>query len=468
MTFAPDRDRLFPVDPATRSRARDLYASVADLPIISPHGHVDPRILVEDSAFDNAADLLIRDDHYVTRLMHSAGIGLERLGVSPHDGMAARPREVWRTFSENWDLYTGTASGYWLRSILAEQFGLSEHPSSANADAVFDEIGARLAEPSFRPRALFRTYGIELLATTDDPMDDLAPHAMLAADPAFGGRVVPTFRPDAYLAPTSPGWAERVSRLSEWNGTRDTDYAGYLSALEGRRAYFIQHGAVSADHGVAQPRAIELDASDAARLFEKAHAGTITTDEASVFSAHMLFEMARMSTRDGLVMTVHPGVFRNHDHETFTRFGPDSGHDIPVATEYVNALRPLLNRFGNTPDFHLVLFSVDETTYSREIAPLAGYYPAVFIGAPWWFLDAPDAGLRFRAAVTETAGFSRGSGFIDDTRAFMSIPVRHDMSRRLDAAFLARLVGEGRIDQSQAERTIVDLVDAQPRRVFKL
>jgi glucuronate isomerase len=468
MTLAPDVDRLFPIDPATRSRARDLYASVADLPIISPHGHVDPRILTDDVPFDNATDLLIRGDHYVTRLMHSAGVGLERLGVPPRDGAVAAPREVWRTFSENWGLYAGTASGYWLRSILADQFGVSEHPSRSNSDAVFDLIGARLAEPSFRPRALFDSYRIEVLATTDDPMDDLAAHAALAADPSFTGRVLPTFRPDAYLTPTSPGWAERVSRLAAWNGTRDTDYAGYLAALEGRRAYFIDNGAVSADHGVPQPRAVELEASDAARLFAKAHAGTITPDEASAFSAHMLFEMARMSSRDGLVMTVHPGVFRNHDQETFTRFGPDSGHDIPVATEFVNSLHPLLSRFGNTPGFHLVLFSVDETAYSREIAPLAGYYPAVFIGAPWWFLDAPDAGLRFRAAVTETAGFSRGSGFIDDTRAFMSIPVRHDMSRRLDAAFLARLVGEGRIDQSEAEEIIVDLVDAQPRRVFKL
>lgn len=468
MTLAIDQDRLFPVDPATRSRARDLYARVADLPIISPHSHVDPRILTDDVPFDNAADLLIRGDHYVTRLMHSAGIGLEQLGVQPRDGGVAAPREVWRTFSENWGLYAGTASGYWLRSILAEQFGVDEHPSGSNSDAVFDQIGSRLAQPSFRPRALFRAYGIEVLATTDDPMDDLAAHVALAADPTFTGRVLPTFRPDAYLAPTAPGWAERISRLAAWNGTRDTDYAGYLSALEGRRAYFIERGAVSADHGVPQPKAIQLEPADAARLFAKAHAGTMSTDEASAFSAHMLFEMARMSTRDGLVMTVHPGVFRNHDHETFTRFGPDSGHDIPVATEFVHSLRPLLSRFGNTPGFHLVLFSVDETAYSREIAPLAGYYPAVFIGAPWWFLDAPDAGLRFRAAVTETAGFSRGSGFIDDTRAFMSIPVRHDMSRRLDAAFLARLVGEGRIDQSEAERIIVDLVDAQPRRVFKL
>jgi glucuronate isomerase len=468
MTLANDPDRLFPVDPATRARARDLYASVSALPILSPHGHVDPRILLDDVPFDNAADLLIRHDHYVTRLMHSAGIGLERLGLPSADAATATPREVWRTFSEHWSLYAGTASGYWLRSILADQFALTEQPSASNSDEVFDHIGARLADPSFRPRRLFRDFGIEVLATTDDPMDDLASHSALAADPTFAGRVIPTFRPDAYLTPASPGWAERISRLTAWHGSRDTDYAGYLSALEARRAYFIERGAVSADHGMLQPEAIEMDASDAARLFAKAHAGSLTHEEATAFSAHMLFEMARMSTRDGLVMTIHPGIFRNHDDGTSARFGPDSGHDIPVATEYVKSLRPLLRRFGNTPGFHLVLFSVDETAYSREIAPLAGYYPAVFIGAPWWFLDAPDAALRFRSAVTETAGFSRGSGFIDDTRAFLSIPARHDMSRRLEASFLARLVGEGRIDQSDAERIIVDLVDAQPRRVFKL
>ncbi|NRG43071.1 glucuronate isomerase [Rathayibacter sp. VKM Ac-2835] len=467
MQLSPDPDRLLPVDPRTRAIARDLYDRVAALPILSPHGHVDPRILVDDIPFDDASQLFIRYDHYVTRLMHAAGVGLDELGI-PGNGTIAHPREVWRTFSRHWPLYAGTASGFWLQNILAEQFGITEHPAPHNADRIFDLITAALTTPEFRPRALFDAFGIEVMATTDDPMDDLSSHAALAADPTFRGRVLPTFRPDAYLDPAAPGWAERIARLADWNGSADSSYAGYLNALEGRRRYFLEHGAVSADHGMLQPLTVELEGPDAAALFERALSGGLGTADARIFAGHMLLQMARMSTEDGLVMTVHPGVLRNHDTATFERYGPDTGHDIPVATSYVENLRPLLQRYGNTKDFHLVLFSIDETIYSREIAPLAGYYPSVFIGAPWWFLDAPDAILRFRAATTETAGFSRGSGFIDDTRAFLSIPARHDMARRLDSAFLARLTAEGRIDLPTAERTIVDLVDTQPRKVFKL
>lgn len=320
----------------------------------------------------------------------------------------------------------------------------------------------------FLPRALFASFRIDVLATTDDPMDDLAAHAALAADPSFPGRVIPTFRPDSYLNPAAPGWADNVAALATWNGTPTADYDGYLAALAGRRRHFIDHGAVSADHGVLQPVAAEITRDRAEALFSEALEGRLDSEGAGLFAAHMLLESARMSVEDGLVMTVHPGIFRNHDTSTFETFGPDSGHDIPVTTTYVDGIRPILQRYGNDPSFHLVLFAVDETVYSRELAPLAGYYPAVYIGAPWWFLDAPDAVLRFRAATTETAGFYRGSGFIDDTRAFLSIPARHDMSRRLDASFLARLVREGRVDRPSAERIIHDLVHLVPRKAFKL
>jgi glucuronate isomerase len=497
-----DPDRLFPSDTATRDIARGLYRSVVDLPIVSPHGHVDPRLLVEDRPFPDPADLFIRSDHYVTRLLHADGLTLGELGLpevasseaqggtssaalpgtppaalpgtppaaSPADPSPARPapREVWRRFCERWNLFAGTASGFWLQNTFADLFGIDEHPDAGNADQIFDQIQKRLDSDEFRPRALFDRFGIEVLTTTDDPLDDLSPHAALAADPSFAGRVLPTFRPDAYLNPLATGWAERVAALAEWNGTPQADFAGYLEALAGRRRYFIEHGAVSADHGVFQPTTADLTESEAARLFDRGLAGTLSATDAAVFSAHMLYQMARMSVDDGLVMTVHPGVLRNHDSGTFARFGADTGHDIPVRTNYVEALRPLLESFGNAPGFHLVLFTVDETSFSRELAPLAGYYPSVYVGAPWWFLDAPDAVGRFRAAVTETAGFYRGSGFIDDTRAFLSIPARHDMSRRLDAAYLARLVREGRIELAQAETIAVDLVVTQPRKVFKL
>ncbi|TAM68643.1 MAG: glucuronate isomerase [Microbacteriaceae bacterium] len=470
MQLALDPDRLFPSDPTTRDVARGLYESVAALPIISPHGHIDPRLLLDNTPFGDPAELFIRYDHYVTRLLHAAGIGLDQLGIADRagDGAVATPREVWRAFCSNWHLFAGTASGYWLQDGFAQLFGIDEHPASDSADRLFDLIQAALATEAFRPRALFTQFQIDVMATTDDPMSDLAAHAALTADPSFAGRVVPTFRPDAYLDPCADGWADRMAALAQWNGSPVSSFSGYLEALAGRRRYFIDHGAVSADHGVVQPLTVELDETQASALFTHALQGTLTADDARVFSGHMLLQMARMSVDDGLVMTIHPGVYRNHSSETLERFGPDMGNDIPVRTNYVKPLRPLLEKYGNIPAFHLVLFSVDETSFSREIAPLAGFYPSVYIGAPWWFLDAPDSVQRFRAATTETAGFYRSSGFIDDTRAFLSIPARHDMSRRLDAAFLARLVCEGRVDLATAERIAVDLVDTMPRQVFKL
>ncbi|WP_182358946.1 glucuronate isomerase [Tomitella gaofuii] len=465
-----DPDRLFPADPTIRGIARELYAAVARRPILSPHGHVPAALLRDNVPFANATELFLRHDHYVTRLLHAAGFTLEEVGVPALDGTrpAAPPREAWRRFCAHWPHFAGTASAYWLRDVFVTQFGITEQPSAENADALFDRIGARLATDAFLPRALFDRFDIALLATTDDPLDDLAAHSALAADPGFRGRVVPTFRPDAYLDPSTPGWHECVALLARRHGTPESSYDGYLDALRERRRYFLDHGAVSADHGVREPLTVELDRDDAAALFTRLLRGAGTAADARLFAGHMLFEMARMSVDDGLVMTVHPGVHRNHSTDTFEVYGPDTGHDIPVRTEYVQSMQPLLRRFGTAPGFHLVLFTVDETVYSREIAPLAGFYPSVYIGAPWWFLDAPDAVGRFRAATTETAGFYRSSGFIDDTRAFLSIPARHDMSRRLDAAYLARLVAEGRLDEASAHRIIDDLVDAQPRKVFKL
>ncbi len=466
-----DPDRLLPSDPSSRGIARHLYELVVALPILSPHGHVDPALLADNQPFPDPAELFIRRDHYVTRLLHAAGVALERLGVrelADGAGAVVSAREAWRTFCEHWYLFAGTASGYWLQHGLVELFGAQQDPCADNADELFDAIQAALATAEFRPRALFERFRIEVLATTDDPMDELATHDALARDPSFSGRVIPTFRPDAYLDPLTPGWVERVEQLAAWNGTAVSSYRGYIEALAGRRRYFIDHGAVSADHATVQPLTVELSEPDAASLFAKALSGELNADAGATFAGHMLLEMARMSVEDGLVMTLHPGVYRNHSAATFARFGPDTGHDIPLRTNYVEQLRPLLERYGSEPDFHLVLFTVDETTFSREIAPLAGFYPSVYIGAPWWFLDAPDAILRFRSAVTETAGFYRGAGFVDDTRALLSIPARHDMSRRLDSAFLARLVGEGRLELATAERIAVDLVDTLPRKVFKL
>lgn len=466
MNLALDPDRLLPLDPATRDIARGLYERVAAMAILSPHGHVAPSMLRDDRAFSDPAALFITHDHYVTRMLHAAGIDLADLGVGT--AAPADPREAWRLLCSNWHLYYATASGYWLTHELVTLFGIDQEPSAESADAIYDTISRRLETAEFRPRALFDRFGIDVMATTDDPMDDLATHAALAADPSFRGRVLPTFRPDAYLDPTSPAFLGNVERLTASAGAAADDFRGYLRALEDRRGYFIDHGAVSADHGVREPLTLDMDATDAAALYRSAIAGRITAREARAFTGHMLFQMARMSVTDGLVMTVHPGVHRNHSRTTFDRFGPDTGHDIPISIEYTSNLQPLLEKFGLEKDFHLILFGIDETVYSREVAPLAGFYPSVYIGAPWWFLDAPDAVQRFRSAVTETAGFYRGAGFIDDTRAFLSIPARHDMARRSDAAFLARLVREGRMTLPQAQRVITDLVDAIPRKAFKL
>ena len=458
--LALDPDRLFPEGKKSRKIARELYSEVKDAPIVSPHGHVDPKLLLNDEAFPDPVELLLTRDHYITRLLHASGVSYEQVY-----GGAIDAREMWRTFCAHWDAFQGTASAYWLRHELGELFHVTEEPSLVSADRIYDQIQVALAGSSFRPRALFNAFGIEVLATTDDPLDDLAVHEALAASGALNGRVLPTFRPDAYLDPTAPGFADRMARLVP---EKTDDFGAYLEALRARRAHFIAHGAVSTDHGVRSMRTLDLPRDEAASLYRRAVAGELSTEESAAFTAHMLTEMAGMSVDDGLVMTVHPGVFRNHDTATHARYGADTGHDIPVAVEYTQNLHPLLEKHGSADGFHLVLFTIDETSFSRELAPLAGYYPSVFVGAPWWFIDAPDAVQRFRAATTETAGLTRGSGFIDDTRAFLSIPARHDMSRRSDSAYLARLVVEGRMPLAAARRAIVNMTTEQPRKVFKL
>ncbi len=459
----PHPDRLLPADPTTRGIARELYDGVRAAPILSPHGHVEASLLLDDQPFRDPASLLITPDHYVKRLLHANGVGLEQLGVGLDEPTEDQSREIWRTLCTHWPLFRGTPVAWWFESELAEIFGVTSRPSEETADALYDQIAGCLEQPEFRPRALFERFGIEVLATTDDPADDLAAHASLAADPSFAGRVLPTFRPDRYLEPGRPGWRAAVDSIA----TDPTSQPSFISALEQRRAFFVAHGGTSADHSHVDLGSEPLSDAEAARIHRAAYDGKATEVEATAYRRHLLFEMARMSTEDGLVMTLHPGIRRNHHGPMAERFGPDQGHDLPLAMEYTDALRPILERFGLHPDLHLVLFTVDETVFSREIAPLAGFYPSVYVGAPWWFLDAPDAIRRWRSAVTETVGFSKLSGFVDDTRAFCSIPARHDMARRLDAGYLAQLVVEHRLQEDEAHETIRDLVES-PRRAFKL
>ena len=461
-------DRLLPADPALRAIARRLYAAVKDLPIISPHGHVNPRILLDDVPFRDPAELFVTPDHYVTRLLHASGVSLDALGVGQGPLSEPAAREAWRLLCSNWNLYRATPVRYWLESELAEIFGVTVRPSAETADAIYDHIADHLIQPEFRPRALFDRFNIAVMATTDDPCDDLTVHAALADDPTWTGRVLPTFRPDKYLEAAEPGWPALVARLGEVAGVDTTTYPGWVRAMQARRQYFVDPGAKSADHAHTDAGTAPLEPSEAERIYRSASAGTTTPAEGTALRRHMLLEMARMSTEDGLTMTLHIGVRRGHHGPSLARYGPDTGHDIPLRTDFTDPLRPLLERFGTHPKLKLVLFTLDETAFSRELAPLAGFYPSVYIGAPWWFLDAPESVRRWRSAITDTTGFSRTSGFIDDTRAFCSIPARHDMSRRLDSGYLATLVAEHRLDEDEAIDTAVDLVSGRPQEVFQL
>jgi glucuronate isomerase len=451
----PHPDRAFPAGEA-REVARRIHDSTRSLPLLCLHGHVDAGLFASDEAFGNPADLLVVPDHYVTRMLVSQGVSPDRLGLPRADGTrTAEPREIWREFCSHWHLFLGTPSRYWLEHEFAEVLGLTVAPSAETADELYDEISARLKEPGFRPRALLDRFGIEVISTTDGATDDLAQHAKIAAD--LPGRVIPTFRPDALVHLDRAGWSDLARRLGEMAGADTSSYDGYLQALRQRRQAFIAAGALATDHGHLSAAATPLDKDEAERIYSAALRGEVTAEDAAAFAGNMLFQMAEMSAEDGLVLQLHPGVLRDHDPGIHATYGADQGHDIPVAAEFTRSLRPLLERFGHAEGFRMVLFTVDETVYSRELAPLAGVYPSLRLGAPWWFLDSPDGMRRFRELVTETAGFYNTSGFVDDTRAFLSIPARHDLARRIDAGYLAELVVEHRLDEDDAFQVAQDL-----------
>jgi glucuronate isomerase len=465
-------DLLFPAEPGRRAVARDLYAVVRDIPLICPHGHVDAGLLAADAPFPDPARLIVVPDHYLTRMLLSQGVPPARLGVPTVDGTPVEqdPRRIWRTFAEHWYLFRGTPSRLWLERVLSGVFDVTVPLDPDTADEVYDAIAERLTRPGFRPRALFTRFNIEVLATTESPLDDLAAHAKLAADGwgGLGGRVITTFRPDDVVDPQWDGFAGRVARLGELTGEDTGSLPGYLRALEQRRTAFRAAGATSTDHGHPTANTQPLGARTAREVFRRALDGTATPADAEAFRGHMLFEFARMSADDGLVMQLHPGSVRNHNRSLHAAHGRDTGGDIPQPTGYVHQLAPLLDRFGNDPRLRLVVYTLDESAFTRELAPLAGGYPALYLGAPWWFLDSPDGLRRFREAVTETAGFYNTAGFADDTRAFCSIPVRHEVARRVDAAYLARLVSQGRLGFDEAASTLTDLAYRLPKRVFRL
>ena len=463
-------DRFFAPDPGQRHIAHELYDAIADLPIVCPHGHVDPRLLADEHAtFGTPADLFIIPDHYVFRMLYSQGVPLEALGIPRRDGGAVETdhRQIWQTFADHFTLFRGTPSGAWLAHELYEVFDIQQKLNGATAQAIYDELSDKLARPEYSPRALFERFKIEVLCTTDAASDPLVWHQAIK-DSGWPGVVRPTFRPDAVVNLETIGWRSHLDALSQAVGREITTVASLITALEERRAFFKRMGAKATDHGVVSAYTASLSPAEAEAIFARALAGAATAEDARRFTGHMMIEMARMSAEDGLVMQMHAGTFRNHNPFVFERFGADKGHDIPVATEFTHNLKPLLDRFGNDPRLTLILFTMDETNYARELATLAGHYPVLKLGPPWWFNDSLNGMARYFDQVMETAGLYNTAGFNDDTRAFVSIPARHDVWRRASANWLAGLVVRGLIDMTDAAEMAPDMANGLARRVYQL
>ncbi|GAC1425585.1 MAG: glucuronate isomerase [Acidobacteriaceae bacterium] len=468
-----DPNRLFPAEPVARAVAQKLYESVSALPIISPHGHTDPRWFAENKPFPNPTALFIQPDHYIFRMLYSQGVLLESLGI-PQSGTEADPhakspdpREVWRIFAKHYYLFRGTPTRLWTDYAFEKQFGLTDRLSAENADHFYDVIAEKLESPEFLPRALYEQFKIEVLATTDAAFDTLEYH-QATRNSGWKGRVLPTFRPDAVIDAEYSGFKENLEKLAAVAREDVSTWKGYLNALRKRRAFFKQNGATATDHGHLTAQTADLPLAEAERLYGRIYTGKLQPGDVELFQAQMLTEMAGMSVEDGLTMQLHPGSVRNYNQQVYTKFGRDKGADIPSPTEYVRALRPLLSKYGNEPNFTFILFTLDETTFSRELAPIAGHFPSVRLGPPWWFHDSPEGMMRFRETATETAGFYNTVGFNDDTRAFLSIPARHDVARRVDCAFLGRLVSEHRLDEAEAFELIQDLTVNLVRKAYKL
>ena len=464
-----DPDRLFPLEKSARRLARDLYKTVSDLPIISPHGHTDPRWFAENCKFPDPAQLFVTPDHYVFRMLYSQGVQLEDLGLSRLDGAnkVVDGRKIWRLFAENYYLLRSTPSKMWIDHSFENVFGLTDAFSPKTADTFYDHIAECLNRDEFRPRELFTRFGIEVLSTTENPLDPLTHHKAIQAS-GWTGRVITAYRPDNVIDPEFESFAENVAQLGVLTGEDTSSWKGYLAAHRHRRNFFKEHGATSSDHGHPTARTECLSGTEAERLFARALAGECNSEEAEVFRGHMLTEMARMSLDDGLVLQIHPGSIRNYSSFIMKRFGRDKGFDIPSRTDFVNALRPLLNELGTDPRLTIIVFMLDETTLSRELAPLAGVYPALKLGPPWWFFDSADGMMRFRQFTTETAGFYNTVGFNDDTRAFCSIPARHDMARRVDCAYLANITCAGRLTETEAFEVAQDLTYGLAKKAYKL
>ncbi|MBU0475221.1 MAG: glucuronate isomerase [Bacteroidetes bacterium] len=468
-TLKLHEDRFFDSDSAIRNAARELFEAVKNCPIISPHGHVDPSIFVENKPFPNPTELFISPDHYVFRMLYSQGISLEELDIPQRNGkrLGIDSRKVWQIFAENYFLFAGTPSGVWLNYEFIKVFGIEEKLNGNNAQKIYDLINDKLQSEEYLPRNLFKKLNIELLTTTDSATDNLEFHKKIK-DSGWDGRVIPCFRPDAVTNLLNPTWKDDIYELGKLTSLEITNYKIFITALEKRREYFKANGATSTDHGVISPLTHKLSERESEEIFSKALSGKVSVKDAELFTANMLMEMARMSCEDGLTMQIHAGSNRNHNNIIFEKYGLDKGCDIPQQTEYTNNLKELLNAYGNNPNFTVIVFTLDETNYSRELAPLAGHYPAMKLGPAWWFHDSIEGMTRYRHSVTETAGFYNTVGFNDDTRAFVSIPARHDVARRVDANFLGGLIAKHIIDLEEGKKIIKDLTYNLVKKAYKL
>jgi glucuronate isomerase len=465
-----DPDRLFDPNPARRSAARSLYEEVENLPIVGPHGHVPPKLLADPGAtLGTPADLFIIPDHYVFRMLYSQGVPMEVLGVPTVDGTPVETdhRRIWQRFCENFHLFRATPTGLWLSDELVNVFGVTEKLTGENAQRIYDELEERLASPEYAPRALLERFNVEILCTTDAATDTLEHHAALRAE-GWDGRVRPTFRPDAVTHLSTPGWRENIDRLSQVSGIAIVDYGSFVEALEERRFFFKEMGAVATDHSATTPHTERLSEREAQEIFARALSGTANYEDGVRFTAHVLMEMARMSVEDGLVMQLHAGSLRNYNETVHRRFGLDAGADIPVAADWTRGLRALLNEWGNDPSLRFVVFALNEASYSRELAPLAGHYPAMLLGAPWWFYDSPLGMRRYLDAVVETAGIYNTAGFNDDTRAFASIPSRHDVWRRVTCDWVAGLLTTGLVDEEDALEMVRELAYGLAKKAYRI
>ncbi|NPV56727.1 MAG: glucuronate isomerase [Anaerolineae bacterium] len=464
-------ERFFGPESRQKATAMRLYQGIADLPLVCPHGHVDPAWFARgDAGFGDPAAFFVTGDHYILRMLHSQGIALEKLGIPPLDGsgeVERDPRRIWQRFAENFYLFRATPVGAWLSYELVQVFGVHRRLDAHSAQAVYDQVAEKLAAPEFQPRRLFEQFKIEALCTSDPASQPLDAHEAIRAS-GWGGRVLPTFRPDDVLDLTAPDWRGSITRLGGLTGVDIRNYGAYIEALRERRAQFRALGAVASDHAVEEPYTGWMERSVVAEVFQRALRGEVNPADAVRFGGHMLMEMAAMSAEDGLVMQLHAGALRNHNHPLWVRFGANLGADIPLRAEFTCNLRPLLEAFGEHPNFTLILFTLDESAYARELAPLAGHYPAVRLGPPWWFHDSLGGIGRYFDQVVETAGLYNLAGFNDDTRAFASIPARHDLWRRASANWLAGQVATGVLELDEAEEMAVALAVGLAKTAYRL